>query len=627
MRSLKYAWLKSLVLLVGLLFNAAEADNMETGPDFDNLIRIAKQYGLPMSPPDSQLALATRGWTTMIEGRNSSSSRDPGIYQPAFVVKDKSETANAIAHFGWSSEKIRDRQEHRPATREFSLEKPRAKESGYVLSLSDPACFVTSIQIAERGETDKANQLYEQFAKEKYIAFPEGRESLPSPNPNPKKLLAHCIYQYLYETTLDAKADQHSILKKMTLLEENYPWLFSKHQQDYYAFSRHQFLLSLKASVDAQPAAPGSVEESLIKWSNTKSKYRHLGFFDSHNVECDSSARDIFWQGLSGMRGLATLKDDNRLTMHVQAAIMNSPERRLRLGDLAKQLLTRMSGSYTIEDTLKQLQDQSLSSDQFFRQAAVTRRGDMKITKVHEVPLRILSRLHPEFLADIALEVVEKGSSDVHLFSVSETIVASAQSDENKSLLLCKMFDGLDGLKHKRTLLQNLAKVDEEACVKRLIPILEALPADVDEPYWTCDEANFTHVVMLCQADEVWDVFEKAVKRSAVGLRMEMMEPMNYSYVGKQQLKRRVKLLSQFLQDNELRDKQKTPQKYSGPCAAFTIPKIEVRNFVARKIDSLLSEQPARPDEFWTEQQWATLREKVAMEIEQFEQGVEKQGD
>ena len=181
--------------------------------------------------------------------------------------------------------------------------------------------------------------------------------------------------------------------------------------------------------------------------------------------------------------------------------------------------------------------------------------------------------------------------------------------------------------KTQTDVLQNLAKVDEEACVKRLIPILEALPADVDEPYWTCDEANFTHVVMLCQADEVWDVFEKAVKRSAVGLRMEMMEPMNYSYVGKQQLKRRVKLLSQFLQDNELRDKQKTPQKYSGPCAAFTIPKIEVRNFVARKIDSLLSEQPARPDEFWTEQQWATLREKVAMEIEQFEQGVEKQGD
>ena len=108
---------------------------------------------------------------------------------------------------------------------------------------------------------------------------------------------------------------------------------------------------------------------------------------------------------------------------------------------------------------------------------------------------------------------------------------------------------------------------------------------------------------------------------------MEMMNRMNYSYVGKQQLMQRVKLLSQFLQDNELRDMQKSLQKYSGPCAAFTIPKIEVRNFVAGKIDSLLSKKTARPDEYWTEQQWTTLREKVALEIKQFEQGIEKQSD
>lgn len=312
MRSLKYAWLKSLVLIVGLVFNTADADNMKAEADFDKLIRIAKQYGLPMSPPDSQLALATRGWTTVIEGRNSSSSRDPGIYQPAFIVKSEAKTSKAIAQFGWSKEKIQDHQEHRPATREFSLETPRAKEGGYVLHLSDPACFVTSIQIAERGETDKANQLFEQFAMEQHIVFPEGREPLPSPNANPEKLLAHCIYQYLYVATLDVKADQNSIFKKMTVLKENYPWLFSERQQDYFAFSRHQFLLSLKASVDAQPAVSGSVEELLIKWSNAKSEYRHLGFFDSHTVECDSSARDIFWEGLSGMRGLAKLKDDNR---------------------------------------------------------------------------------------------------------------------------------------------------------------------------------------------------------------------------------------------------------------------------------------------------------------------------
>lgn len=625
MKSLKFALLKSLLLWGSLLLSVAEADDTEEGPDFDKLIGIAKRYDLPMSPPDSKLVLATRGWTTMIEGRNSSSSRDPGIYQPAFIVKAQPETVKAIAYFGWSKEQIQDHRQHRPATREFSLERPRSREGGYVLSLSDPACFVTSIQIAERGETDKANRLYKQFGK--HFSFEQSRESLPWPDANPEKLLAHCIYQYLYEKTLDVKADQNSIFKKMTSLKENYPWLFSKREQDYFAFSRDQFLLSLKASVDAKPPVPGSAEELLIKWSKTTSEYRHLGFFDSHTVACDSAAREIFWQGLNAMRGLAELRDDNRLTKHVQSAIMNSPERRLRLGDLAMQLLTRIAGSYAIEDALKKLQDESLDSDQFFRQAAVTRDQDMNITSVHEVPLRILSRLHPDSLADIGTEVIEKSSSDAALHSVFETIIASKHSDKSKSLLLCKMFNGLETLKHKRTLLQNLAKIDEVACVKRLIPILEALPADVDEPYWTCQEANFTHVVMLCQAEEVWDVYEKVIKRSAVGLRMEMMNPMNYSYIGKQQLKQRVKLLSQFLVDDELRDTQKSPRKYGGPCAAFTIPKIEVRNFAAGKIDSLLSKKQARPDEYWTKQQWAALRAKAALEIKQFEQGVEKQGD
>ena len=44
-------------------------------------------------------------------------------------------------------------------------------------------------------------------------------------------------------------------------------------------------------------------------------------------------------------------------------------------------------------------------------------------------------------------------------------------------------------------------------------------------------------------------------------------------------------------------------------------------------IDSLLSKKTARPDEYWTDQQWAALREKVAVEIKQFEQSVKKQSD
>jgi len=82
---------------------------------------------------------------------------------------------------------------------------------------------------------------------------------------------------------------------------------------------------------------------------------------------------------------------------------------------------------------------------------------------------------------------------------------------------------------------------------------------------------------------------------------------------------RKTRFLEEFLNDDELRDMNKTPEKYEGPCAAFTIPKIEVRNFAASKIDSLISDKPVRPDEFWTDQQWTDLREKVRTEIKRFE--------
>lgn len=619
MKTMSY-FLPKLLLLVCWLMVQSQTDARET-PDFDRLIDIAKQYDMPMPPSDAKLVLATRGWTTLIQGRNSSTSRDPGIYQPAFLLKDESKPKQTIALFAWSKEKIRDHAEHHPATKEYSLEQPVSKERGYHLSLSDPACFVTSIQLAERGELDKANQLYQQFAEQKYIgSFKGQRDSLGSLKAAPEKLLAHCIYQYLYEVTLATEADQQSIYKKLVVLKENYPWLFSDRKQDYFRFHRYEFLQSLKASVEAKPVNPGSVEGLIVKWGDIKSKYRHLGFFDERTVESDVCAREIFWRGLKGMRDLVTLQNDIRLTKHVRQAIMNSPERRLRVGDLAKQLLEHMSGSFEIDEAMKKLQDESLDSSSFFQRAAFTRDKDQNITEVHEVPLRIVSRLHPESLADVAIELLENGSPDASLFSVFETIAESEFANERKSRLLCKLFDGLETLGQQRSLLQYLVKVDEKACVDRLIPILESLPADVDGPYWTAEEAHFTHVVVQCKASEVWDKYLKVVKRSSVGLRMEMMGSLNYSYIGDRQLKQRVRFLAQFLEDDELRDKGKTSQKYEGPCAVFTIPKIEVRNFVASKIDSLISKKSARPDEFWSEQQWATLRKKVATEVKRFEQ-------
>ena len=68
--------------------------------------------------------------------------------------------------------------------------------------------------------------------------------------------------------------------------------------------------------------------------------------------------------------------------------------------------------------------------------------------------------------------------------------------------------------------------------------------------------------------------------------------------------------LEAFLEDKTVRDPSVKASRYDGPCAAFTFGKIEVRNFVAMKIASLL-DYDDRPTEFWKKAQWKALREKV----------------
>jgi hypothetical protein len=75
---------------------------------------------------------------------------------------------------------------------------------------------------------------------------------------------------------------------------------------------------------------------------------------------------------------------------------------------------------------------------------------------------------------------------------------------------------------------------------------------------------------------------------------------------------RRLAFLSAFLDDETLRDDSRNAAKYEGPCAAFTFPKISVRDFAAMQIASILKIDPLDPpDATWAKEQWAGLRLKV----------------
>ncbi len=71
----------------------------------------------------------------------------------------------------------------------------------------------------------------------------------------------------------------------------------------------------------------------------------------------------------------------------------------------------------------------------------------------------------------------------------------------------------------------------------------------------------------------------------------------------------RLAFLAAFLDDDEVRDVSKDPEKYDGPHAGFPIDRLAVRDLAAGKLASLLSFDDS-PDEFWTPEQWqAALQE------------------
>lgn len=81
-----------------------------------------------------------------------------------------------------------------------------------------------------------------------------------------------------------------------------------------------------------------------------------------------------------------------------------------------------------------------------------------------------------------------------------------------------------------------------------------------------------------------------------------MMNPMDYRYIGEKNRGRRLAFLAAFLDDESERDSTNNSERYDGPCAAFTFPNIQVRNFAAMEIGDILGFDDD-PNEFWTMEQ------------------------
>jgi hypothetical protein len=323
--------------------------------------------------------------------------------------------------------------------------------------------------------------------------------------------------------------------------------------------------------------------------------------------------------GADAVPDLIRLVDDGRITTQEFPAIMNSASRVRLLGELAQELLEEITGvkgksSWEHADVSgfrAWLEKSRQTGEQQALVQSVFTRAEGKINGVNETPATILAQKFPQSLASLCEEFSREAKPETQPFALAEAVARSSLPSATKVEILAE-FARRGSLEHKRAVLQCLAHLDAQKCSEILLPIIQNLPADSVGPYWTCPEAALTHCVMLLNDDGIWQAYLVAARRSSVGLRMEMMNPMDYAYIGETNRSRRLAFLSAFLSDKDLREipKDEGHGKFSGPCAGFTIKRITVRDFAADEIACILG-MAKHADEFWTPAQWTALRQEV----------------
>ena len=332
--------------------------------------------------------------------------------------------------------------------------------------------------------------------------------------------------------------------------------------------------------------------------------------------------------GFTAVPQLIEHLDDPRLTCATTVGFNNFPSWPRRVSDLVSDLLQDLSGGELDANWLDRQTGGTVrkvavlewwkSAQKQGEEAFLVKHALAQINKEDTFPntchLRIIQARFPQRLAEVATtQMMQYPKAQLHpiLTAIQESTLPTA---EKKAIF--RQAVQHSNPETRRNGLMEIVKIDPELFRVEAIKAFEKMKAKASGPYWTCAEANLAHLALRTEDERVWTAFLEATKRAETGLRMELMNPLNYTYVGKVAKKQRLQFLRAFLDDTAERRLPDNPDegKFSGPCAAFTIPRLRVCDFAAMQAASILEWSDA-PDKTWTLPQWEKLRSKVRQEL------------
>jgi hypothetical protein len=614
-----------LLMLSGLAFAGIRADaaDDDSTVDMAPLVRMARRYGVPMPHKGPRLVYARV-------------AAQPDVYSPAFLLEERPNGSIVVLR-GLRQETLNKEGRDGPVFVPFVANGGDGRHPAIHVDFQRRSTFLCAIQCAARGDEATAQALVKQLADVEQWSDAPWDHFASSPAGQAVYLLGKCLLERWRSDFMQTGAEPRALYRKITALGNEDPRLKDE--------VHRYFLVGILAALYTPSPKAGSTEALLLEWARQPPP-RSFSIFDDfdgcHVVPVNNRpARKIVLRGFASVPDLLALLFDERPTAHWQG-----PNSVKSVGDLADDLLGEISGedgdsdgydermnrfdwwervrgknemdSYANSAFQRERKDASVPDDLYPKDRHPRpQRAISSITGVHEGPVRILAAKDPSRLIPLLAEFVKKAAPDAQPFALAEALVDSNLPRTVKENVLVE-YSQQGSLENRRSLLQILAKLNPQKCAEIVVPILQALPKDATGPYWTCPEASFSHVVMECENDAVWRELLAAAKRSVVGLRLQYMDPMDYSYIRDRNRSRRIAFLAAFLDDAEVR--RLPPRgtgfpgdwrgKFSGPCAAFTFPEIEVRNYAAMELACVLDLCDS-PEPKWTAAQWTALRAKV----------------
>ena len=328
--------------------------------------------------------------------------------------------------------------------------------------------------------------------------------------------------------------------------------------------------------------------------------------------------------GFAAVPVLIEYLEDDRLTGKMTAAMINMQvSRPIQVKDLAAVLLRQVLGDRlhqygrafpSTRSSYKELvlaiweQAKATGEEAWLLEGAPASENKTGIFP-NQCHLRLLQARYPERLADVLRFQMEHRPKAV----AHPIITAVAQSKlpvARKIALLKEAAAVWDNPDTKDMALTALSRYDSVYFNCEAVKAFDTMPSDTQVDYWHSPEASLSNLALCTNDPHVWAAFLRAAQRAETGLRMELMNSLTRSQIGEKYRTQCLAFLSALLQDTTLRSLDNGA--YSGPCAAFTIPRLRVCDFAAMQIARLMG-WPDRPDRTWTEGRWDHLRGRAAL--------------